>query len=87
MEYNDIIEQVRQTIARICTGFPGEYWREKDRNSAYPEEFVQTVTEAGLLACLIPEEYGGSGLPLRVALPFTHKSSRIYTPAQQVSLA
>jgi acyl-CoA dehydrogenase len=67
MEYKDIIEQVRRTIARICTDFPGEYWRKKDRNSAYPAEFVRALTEAGLLACLIPEEYGGSGLPLRVA--------------------
>ena len=67
MEYDDIIEQVRQTVARICTDFPGEYWRAKDRNSEYPAEFVQALTDAGLLACLIPEEYGGSGLPLRVA--------------------
>ena len=67
MEHEDIISQVRQTVARICSDFPGEYWREKDRNSEYPEEFVRALTDAGLLACLIPEEYGGSGLPLRVA--------------------
>jgi acyl-CoA dehydrogenase len=67
MEYDDIIEQVRQTVARICTEFPGEYWREKDRNAEYPGEFVQALTEAGLLACLIPEEFGGSGLPLKIA--------------------
>jgi alkylation response protein AidB-like acyl-CoA dehydrogenase len=67
MEHEDIIDQVRQTVARICSDFPGEYWREKDRNSDYPGEFVSALTEAGLLACLIPEEYGGSGLPLRIA--------------------
>ncbi|MGK0298160.1 MAG: acyl-CoA dehydrogenase [Gammaproteobacteria bacterium] len=67
MEYDDIIKQVQQTVARICADFPGEYWREKDRNAEYPNEFVQALTEAGLLACLIPEEFGGSGLPLRIA--------------------
>lgn len=68
MEHDEIIAQVRDTITKICSDFPGQYWREKDREQAYPEEFVQALTEAGLLACLIPEEYGGSGLPLRVAM-------------------
>ncbi len=67
MDYEDIIEQVRESVARISADFPGEYWRHKDRNLEYPAEFVQALTDAGLLACLIPEEYGGSGLPLRVA--------------------
>ncbi len=67
MDYEDIIEQVRESVARISADFPGEYWRNKDRNLEYPSEFVQALTDAGLLACLIPEEYGGSGLPLRVA--------------------
>jgi acyl-CoA dehydrogenase len=66
-DYDDIIEQIRETVARLCADFPGEYWRAKDRTSEYPAEFVQALTDAGLLACLIPEEYGGSGLPLRVA--------------------
>jgi len=67
MDYEDIIEQVRESVVRISADFPGEYWRHKDRNLEYPSEFVQALTDAGLLACLIPEEYGGSGLPLRVA--------------------
>jgi acyl-CoA dehydrogenase len=67
MEHNEIIEQVRDTIAKICADYPGKYWREKDREQQYPTEFVQALTDAGLLACLIPEEYGGSGLPLRIA--------------------
>lgn len=67
MEYDDIINQVHQTVARISENFPGEYWRKKDRALEYPTEFVEALTEAGLLACLIPEEYGGSGLPLRIA--------------------
>lgn len=58
MRHQDIRDAVRQ----LCQGFPGEYWREKDRNRAYPTEFVQELTQSGFLACLIPEEYGGSGL-------------------------
>ncbi len=67
MEHDEIIQQVRDTVAKICSDFPGQYWREKDREQQYPAEFVQALTDAGLLACLIPEEYGGSGLPLSVA--------------------
>ena len=58
MRHQDIRDAVRQ----LCEGFPGEYWREKDRDRAYPTEFVQELTQSGFLACLIPEEYGGSGL-------------------------
>ena len=67
-DYQEIITQVRDTVAQICARYPGEYWREKDRERQYPGEFVQALTDAGLLACLIPEEYGGSGLPLTVAV-------------------
>ena len=51
----------------LCAGFPGEYWRELDRERAYPTEFVAALTEAGFLAALIPEEYGGSGLTMSAA--------------------
>ena len=47
--------------ARAVRKFPGEYWRKLDRERAYPSEFVAALTEAGFLAALIPEEYGGSG--------------------------
>ena len=59
--------EIRESVAALCRDFPGEYWREKDSNDAYPTEFVQALTEAGFLACLIPEEYGGSGLGLSEA--------------------
>ncbi len=65
-EHADIVSQLRDTVKRVCEDFPGEYWREKDRARAYPAEFVQALTDLGLLASLIPEEYGGSGLPLSV---------------------
>ena len=67
MEDNaEIISQLRDTVKKVCADFPGEYWREKDRERQYPKEFVDALTELGLLASLIPEEYGGSGLPLSV---------------------
>lgn len=66
-DHNELVSQVRATVAQICAEYPGEYWRAKDREREYPTEFVQALTRAGLLACLIPEQYGGSGLPLLVA--------------------
>jgi acyl-CoA dehydrogenase len=59
--------ELRIAVRRICKGFPGEYWRKLDDCSGYPTEFVAALTEAGFLGALIPEEYGGSGLPLRAA--------------------
>jgi hypothetical protein len=53
---------IKQAVARLCAGFPGEYWRKLDRERAYPTEFVTALSEAGYLSILIPEEYGGSGL-------------------------
>ena len=59
--------ELRDAVRRICEKFPGEYWRALDNRSGYPSEFVAALTEAGLLGALIPETYGGSGLPLRAA--------------------
>jgi len=59
--------EIRQSVRRICADFPGEYWRDLDAREAYPTEFVRALTEAGYLAALIPEEYGGAGMPLRAA--------------------
>ena len=64
---DDTITEIRRSVRALCEEFPGEYWREKDRERAYPTEFVQALTEAGFLAVLIPEEYGGSGLGVRAA--------------------
>ncbi len=60
--------QIRDAVRARCADFPGDYWREKDRNRAYPIEFVRAMTESGFLGVLIPEEYGGSGLDLRAAI-------------------
>src|SRR3954451_15082766 len=63
----DDYAEVREAVARLCAGFPGEYWRELDRENRYPSEFVQALTESGFLSVLIPEEYGGAGLRLSAA--------------------
>ena len=59
--------EIREAVAKLCARFPGSYWRALDREMAYPTEFVNALTEAGWLSILIPEEYGGSGLPLSAA--------------------
>ena len=58
---------IREAVARLCADFPGPYWQEKDRARAYPTEFVEALTRSGFLSVLIPEAYGGSGLPLSAA--------------------
>ena len=68
---------LREPVRRICEQFPGEYWRKLDRDAEYPTEFVKALTEHEYLAALIPEEYGGAGLPLRagvVILETIHES-------------
>ncbi len=59
--------EIREEVRKLCTRFPGEYWRKLDAARGYPTEFVNALTESGYLAALIPEEYGGAGLPLSAA--------------------
>jgi alkylation response protein AidB-like acyl-CoA dehydrogenase len=61
------LQEIRRAVRALCEEFPGEYWREKDRERAYPAEFVDALTRAGFLAALIPEQFGGSGLKLDAA--------------------
>ena len=58
---------LREPVRRICDRFPGEYWQKLDAAKEYPHAFVDALTEHEYLAALIPEEYGGAGLPLRAA--------------------
>ena len=58
---------IRAAVARLCAGYGGGYWRALDAGRHYPTEFVRALTAAGYLSVLIPEEYGGSGLPLGAA--------------------
>ncbi len=59
--------EIRESVKALCAKYPGEYWRALDRERAYPKAFVDELTKAGMLAVLIPEEYGGSGLGLSAA--------------------
>lgn len=68
-DYTDI----REAVSKLCQRFPGEYWRKIDREMAYPNEFVNALTEAGWLSILIPEEYGGAGCRYRRQQPYWKK--------------
>jgi acyl-CoA dehydrogenase len=65
--FDDSFADIRVAVHDLCERFPGEYWRELDRERAYPSAFVEALTQAGFLAALIPEEYGGSGLSMSAA--------------------
>src|SRR6516165_7029342 len=72
--------EIRDAVAKLCTQFPGEYWRKLDREMAYPSAFVDALTHAGYLSVLIPEQYGGAGLKLSAAtaiLEERHRGGRI----------
>lgn len=64
MAIDQTYPEIRAAVAALCTRYPGEYWRQLDSEKAYPTEFVQALTKAGFLATLIPQHYGGAGLPL-----------------------
>jgi acyl-CoA dehydrogenase len=63
----DDYADIRESVRALCAKFPGEYWRDLDRERAYPTAFVNALTQAGYLAALIPEEFGGSGLTISAA--------------------
>ncbi len=72
----DRYREIREEVAKLCSRFPGEYWRKLDETRAYPTEFVNALTESGYLAALIPEEYGGVGLPLSGAAAILEEVQR-----------
>lgn len=67
MSTSESFSDIRDSVRRLCAGFPGEYWRKLDAERAYPTDFVRELTESGFLSVLIPEEFGGSGLGLAAA--------------------
>ena len=60
--------EIRDGVKKVCDGFPNAYWMKLDHEDAYPTEFVTALTEGGYLGALIPEEFGGAGLPLSAAV-------------------
>ena len=69
-------EELRRGVREVCARFPNEYWRKLDAARRYPEEFVGALGEAGYLAALIPEEYGGMGLDLPAACAILEEVNR-----------
>ena len=69
-------DEIRASVRALCSRFPGPYWRQLDLERAYPEAFVDALTEAGFLAALIPPEYGGSGLGLGAACAILEEVQR-----------
>ena len=67
VEIGEDYSDIRDAVRKVCEPFDGEYWQKLEETDSYPSEFVQALTEGGFLGVLIPEEYGGSGLPLRAA--------------------
>ena len=64
----EMYEDIRDAVAKLCDDFPGEYWRNLEKqppSGSYPATFIEALTDGGYLAALIPEEYGGAGLPVR----------------------
>lgn len=61
-ELSETQDTIRKEVADLCSRFPATYWREKDVKKEYPGEFVETLTKAGWLSALIPQQYGGAGL-------------------------
>ena len=84
---DDELQAIRDSVEKLCADFPGEYWRELDRERAYPTAFVKALTDAGYLGCLIPEEYGGSGLGIREAAAIALSRQRPERPPGQKKIS
>lgn len=68
--------ELRRAVQRLCADFPGSYWQGLDREKAYPTAFVRAMTDAGFLAALIPEEYGGGGASIAEASAILEEINR-----------
>jgi acyl-CoA dehydrogenase len=63
----ELHQDLRTGVRDLCKAFTDSYWRELDAQRAYPNAFVKALTDAGYLAALIPEEFGGAGLGITEA--------------------
>jgi alkylation response protein AidB-like acyl-CoA dehydrogenase len=68
--------EIREAVGRLCAGFDGSYWRQLDACMAYPTEFVDALTRGGFLAAMIPQAFGGAGLPLSAAVAILQEIHR-----------
>lgn len=69
-------QSIRTAVRQLCAKFGDAYWRQLDRDRAYPEDFVNALAEAGWLGVLIPEQYGGAGLGIREASVIVEEINR-----------
>lgn len=76
MSTEEELQSIREAVAALCADFDGAYWRDLDEHRAYPTDFVNALTESGFLGCLIPEDYGGSGLGLTAAAAILEEIQR-----------
>ncbi|QOF75061.1 acyl-CoA/acyl-ACP dehydrogenase (plasmid) [Aminobacter sp. SR38] len=76
MKLDEDHSEIREAVRRLCSDFPGEYWRALDRDMTYPSKFVNALTESGFLSALIPTEFGGSGLGLSAAAAILEEIQR-----------
>jgi len=72
----DELQEIRNSLIKLCESFPNEYWRELDRDKSYPDDFIKILTEKGFLSVLIPEQYGGAGMGVSVAGVILEEISR-----------
>lgn len=72
------LRELRRGVRELCARFPDGYWRDLDARREYPEEFVRAMTEAGYLAALVPEGYGGTGLDLTAARAAANVAARTF---------
>ena len=76
MNEADQHQAIRDAVRHLCSRFPDEFFRKLDEAGAYPEKFVDALMEAGWLAAMIPEEYGGTGLGLTAATVIVEEINR-----------
>ncbi|MEE8544985.1 MAG: acyl-CoA dehydrogenase family protein [Alphaproteobacteria bacterium] len=69
-------EAIRDNVARLCAGFDADYWRARDRDGSFPEDFARAVAEAGWLGIAMPTEFGGAGLGVTEAALMLHAIAR-----------
>jgi len=72
----DDLQEIRNSVTRLCQQFPNDYWRALDRDRGYPDEFIQVLTREGYLSVLIPEDYGGAGMGVAAAGVILEEISR-----------
>ena len=69
MDFEETDEQalIRDSIRKLCSRFPDDYWEEHDREGRFPDDFFDEVAAAGWIGIAMPEQYGGAGKGIQEA--------------------